>query len=107
VSAQRAAPFGRDDDAVIEILAQVKGWTAKGPFAAGIVLWETSDGEFEVVETAPILRRMRGWTRQQTRSYIGKQGHGAQRWTVSVVHQIERERPPWWKTEPTKIAPAK
>jgi hypothetical protein len=91
---------------VIETLAQVLGETAKGPFAAGLVLWgDGGDGDV-VVEAAPIIGYMKkqGWTKQQVRSYVGMRKHKG--WSVSVVHQINREQPTWW-TIPPKTTRAK
>lgn len=70
-------------------------------FFAGVVLWETPDGVFEVVEAAPILSYMKQqrWTRERVRDYVTKKG-----WTVSVVHIIERERPTWWKPKQRRSA---
>ncbi len=81
---------------MIELLAVIDA----PHYHAALVLWERPDGEYEVVEAAPIIAWMakQHWTRQQVRSYVGKKGH---RWSVSVVHQIERECPEWWKNRPT------
>jgi len=68
---------------MIETLAQIAGDSRKGSFTAGIVLFDDV-----VVEAAPIVRYMKGWTRQRVRSYAGQR-----KWTVSVVHEIKRERP--------------
>jgi hypothetical protein len=89
---------------MVETLAIVDGFTRGRAFYAGIVLWsrgDTSGDDDVVVETAPVCRRFKGWTRRQVRSYVGQQ---YPRWTVSVVHQTERERPPWWKPTPTSRA---
>jgi len=80
---------------MIEMLAQIDGTSKGRPFVAGIVLWDDI-----VIEAAPILKFMaKGkWTRQQVRSFVGQK-----RWKISVVHQLERERPAWWrKPVPTK-----
>lgn len=61
---------------MIEILAQIRGHG----FTAGIVLWDD-----KVVEAAPILRRMRGWSRESVRDYCI-----VQNWKVSVVRQEDR-----------------
>ena len=69
---------------MIELLAQVEGKSRGRPFVAGIVLWDD-----KVVVTAPILRReLAGKTRDQVRAICERNG-----WKVSVVHQLERERP--------------
>jgi hypothetical protein len=68
---------------MIETLAQIVGDSQKGGFTAGIVLWDDT-----CVEAAPIVRYMKGWSRQKIRSYVGQR-----KWTVSVVHEIKRERP--------------
>jgi hypothetical protein len=64
---------------MIEILAQViEPASATGPgFAAGIVL--RSDW---VVEAAPKLRFMKGWSRERVRNYCR-----AREWNVSVVEE--------------------
>jgi hypothetical protein len=62
---------------ITEILAQIRGPN----FTAGIVLFDD-----KVVETAPIVRRMRGWTRDRVRAECRRLG-----WNISVVHQIQRE----------------
>jgi hypothetical protein len=61
-----------------EILAQIT--TPK--FCAGLVLWDD-----KVVEIAPILRRMRGWTRDRVRDYCQRRG-----WKIEVVHVLQRAR---------------
>lgn len=66
---------------LIEILAQVTAPPPRG-FCAGLVLFDD-----KVVETAPILRRMRGWSRQRVRDYCQQRG-----WKVTVVYQMDRER---------------
>lgn len=68
---------------MIEVLAQVTAPPPRG-FTAGLVLFDD-----RVVETAPILRRMRGWSRQRVREYCQTKG-----WKVAVVHQMERAPPP-------------
>jgi hypothetical protein len=68
---------------MIETLAQIVGDSRKGSFTAGIVLWDDT-----CVVAAPIVRYMKGWDRQKIRSYCGQR-----KWTVSVVHEIKRERP--------------
>ncbi len=62
---------------ITEILAQVRGPN----FTAGIVLFDDV-----VVETAPIVRYMRRWSRDRVRGYCTKQG-----WQITVVHQMQRE----------------
>lgn len=64
---------------VKELLAQIRGPGAKA-FTAGIVLWND-----KVVETAPILGYMKGWTRDRVREYCERRN-----WSVRVVQQIER-----------------
>jgi hypothetical protein len=59
-----------------EILALI----AAPHFHAGIVLWNDV-----VIETAPIVRRMKGWSRDQVRDYCRQQN-----WKISIVHQMER-----------------
>lgn len=49
--------------------------------AAGIVLFDDV-----VVETAPIVRYMRNWSRDRVRAECNRRG-----WTVSVVWQMDRE----------------
>jgi hypothetical protein len=60
-----------------EILAQIRA----PHFTAGIVLF---DGK--VVETAPILRRFKGRSRDHVRAECKRLG-----WEVSVVWQMQRE----------------
>jgi hypothetical protein len=80
---------------MIETLAQIAGTTGRGkPFVAGLVLWGDGGDDDVVVEVAPVLKRTKGWTRSQVRSYIRMQHQ--QGWTVSVVHRIEREKPAWF-----------
>ena len=62
---------------ITEILAQIRA----PHFTAGIVLFDD-----RVVETAPIVRYMRRWSRQRVRDYCSKMG-----WEVSVVWQMQRE----------------
>jgi hypothetical protein len=57
-----------------ETLAQIDGKR----FMAGIVL----RGD-KVVEAAPILRYMRGWSRDRVREYCRSKN-----WRVEVVHEI-------------------
>lgn len=54
-------------------------------FHAGLVLWDDV-----CVEAAPIIGYMKKgkWTRQRIRSFVGKKG-----WTISVVYQLERQKP--------------
>lgn len=67
--------------AVIETLAVIDA----PHFYAGIVLWDD-----RVVEAADIVKYMRKgkWDRVRVRDYCKKKG-----WKVSVVYEIERERP--------------
>ncbi|MGY8661743.1 hypothetical protein Q3C01_05160 [Bradyrhizobium sp. UFLA05-109] len=62
---------------ITEILAQIRAPS----FTAGIVLFDD-----KVIETAPILRYMRNWSRDRVRAECQQRG-----WTVSVVHQMERD----------------
>ena len=66
--------------AMIEVLAVIDS----PHFHAGIVLWDDT-----VIEAAPIVGYMKKgkWSRDQVRDYCKRKA-----WTVSVVHQIERER---------------
>ena len=50
---------------MIEILAAIKA----PKFHAGIVLWND-----KVVEAAPIVRYMRGWSRKNVREYCKERG---------------------------------
>jgi hypothetical protein len=67
---------------MIEILAQIQA-DGKKPFTAGIVLWDD-----KVIEAAPIVRYMKGWSRDRVRSYCKERG-----FSVEVVHQLQRARP--------------
>lgn len=60
-----------------EILAQIRAPN----FTAGIVLFDD-----KVVETAPIVRRMRGWSRDRVRAECKRLG-----WSISIVHQLDRD----------------
>jgi hypothetical protein len=62
---------------ITEILAQIRAPS----FTAGIVLF----GD-KVVEAAPIVRHMRGWSRAKVREECKRMG-----WDISVVHQMQRE----------------
>ncbi|MEY9184721.1 hypothetical protein ABIG06_006269 [Bradyrhizobium sp. USDA 326] len=62
---------------ITEILAQIRA----PDFTAGIVLFDDV-----VVETAPIVRYMRRWSRERVREECRKRG-----WSVTVVWQMERE----------------
>lgn len=73
---------------MIETLAQIKA----PHFVAGIVLWRDEQGIDWVVEAAPIVKYLVSWDRQQVRSYAGQK-----HWTCQVVHELERERPTWWR----------
>jgi hypothetical protein len=64
---------------MIEILAQVRAQN----FCAGLVLWDD-----KVIETAPLLRRMKGWSRAHVRDYCRGKG-----WKVEVIHALQRARP--------------
>jgi hypothetical protein len=55
-----------------EILAQIRA----NAFCAGLVLCDDV-----VIETAPILRRMRGWSRAHVHDYCRAKG-----WTIEVIH---------------------
>lgn len=71
---------------MIEILASIETpRDAPKPFSVGIVLWDDV-----VIEAAPIIGYMKKqkWTRERVRDYCVSKG-----WKVSVVHQLERERP--------------
>lgn len=57
-----------------ELLAQIKATH----FTAGIVM--TDD---VVIEAAPIIKYMRGWTRAAVRNYCNKK-----RWKISVVSEL-------------------
>lgn len=58
---------------VVEILAQI----AAPDFVAGLVLVDD-----KVTKTAPILHRMRGWSRDRVRDYCREKN-----WSVVVVWQ--------------------
>lgn len=62
---------------ITEILAQIRAPN----FTAGIVLFDDV-----VVETAPIVRYIRKWSRDRVRAEYQQRG-----WTVTVVHQMQRE----------------
>jgi hypothetical protein len=68
---------------VKETLAQI---TAPKPraFCAGIVLWDD-----KVIEAAPIVKYMKGWTRDRVRTYCARCG-----WKVEVIHELERGKRP-------------
>jgi len=70
---------------MIETLAVIEYEHTLGHDTAGIVLFDDV-----VVEAAPIVNYMkRGkWTRARVRAYCADKG-----WKISVVHQLERERP--------------
>jgi hypothetical protein len=61
---------------VVETLAQIDA----PHFHAGIVLQAD-----RVVEAAPIVKYMKGWTRERVRKYCNNRG-----WKVSVVHELQR-----------------
>lgn len=64
---------------IIEVLGQIKG----KDFTVGLVLW---DGK--VIEAAPAIRYMRGWSRRRVREYCAKR-----KWQVTVVHEVRRPKP--------------
>jgi hypothetical protein len=72
---------------VTEVLATIDAppCNGKAGFHCGIVLW---DGV--VIEAAPIVHKMKRqrWTRDRVRDYCRERG-----WKVSVVYEVERERP--------------
>jgi hypothetical protein len=70
---------------MIEVLAQIAS-DEPPKFRAGIVLWDDV-----VIEAAPIVDYMKKqkWTRDRVREYCSSKG-----WTVSVIHEIKRERQP-------------
>jgi hypothetical protein len=68
---------GRSNPSMIDILAEIDAPGPKG-FTCGIVL---RDGV--VIEAAPIVKYMRGWTRERVREYCKGKG-----WRVSVVHEL-------------------
>lgn len=63
---------------ITEILASIDA----PHFYAGVVLWDD-----KVVEAAPILRYMKGWSRDRVRSYCKDK-----KWSVSVVHELRRQK---------------
>ena len=66
---------------MIEILAQIRA-EGKPGFTAGIVLFDD-----KVVETAPIVRYMKGKSRAWVRDYCAKR-----KWEISVIWRMERAR---------------
>jgi hypothetical protein len=87
----RQAERGREPGDVIELLAAIDA----PHFHCAVVLWDDV-----VVEAAPIVRKaLKGKTRDYVRSYCARKG-----WTVSVIHQIEREHP--WQTTKTTPPPS-
>lgn len=62
--------------AVAETLAQIEA----PHFRAGLVLW---DGK--VVDFAPILKHMKGWTRDRVRDYCRQQG-----WKPRIIWEMRR-----------------
>lgn len=71
---------------MIDILAEIEGRDASGPFTCGIVLRSTDDtrvGE-RVIEAAPKVKWMKGWTRDAVRAHCQRKG-----WTVKVVTRTE------------------
>jgi hypothetical protein len=67
-----------------ETLAQVHG----PDYVAGIVLWDD-----KVVEAAPKVKFMKGWSRDRVRTYCANN-----KLSVIVVHELRRTRP--WPTAP-------
>lgn len=63
---------------ITEILASIDA----PHFCAGVVLWDD-----KVIEAAPIVRYMKGWTRARVRAYCGDK-----KWKVSVVYEQRRQR---------------
>jgi hypothetical protein len=61
---------------MIEILAAINA----PKFHAGIVLWND-----KVVEAAPIVKYMRGWSRKNVREYCKERG-----WQISIVSETRR-----------------
>jgi hypothetical protein len=61
---------------ITETLAQIRA----ASFTAGIVLFDDV-----VVETAPIVRYMRKWSRMRVRAYCQQRN-----WKVDVVHEMQR-----------------
>ena len=61
---------------MIETLAQIRG----PKFTASIVLWDD-----KVVETAPRVGLMKGWTRGRVREFCREKS-----WQISVVHEVRR-----------------
>ena len=62
---------------MIETLAQIKAPN----FTVGIVLHDDV-----VIETAPMVRYMRRWSRDRVRAFCQEKG-----WPVAVVYQVEAE----------------
>jgi len=60
-----------------EILAVIEWSTTTNYFHAGIVLRDD-----KVIEAAPVIKFMKGWTRSKVRSYVNARG-----WKVSVVSE--------------------
>lgn len=60
---------------MIDILAEIDGKDARGRFTCGIVLRDD-----KVIEAAPKLKWVKGWTRDAVRAYCRDRG-----WSVSVV----------------------
>jgi len=69
------------EESVIETLIQIAGTTRKGRFHAGVV---ARNGR--VIATAPIVRKMMGWTGQQVAQYCREQG-----WTWQKIHEIRSD----------------
>jgi branched-subunit amino acid aminotransferase/4-amino-4-deoxychorismate lyase len=49
-------------------------------FNAGLVLWDD-----KVIETAPVIRFMKGWMRDNVRAHCARKG-----WKVEIVTQTQR-----------------
>jgi hypothetical protein len=67
---------------VIETLAEIDAPKTErhGRFCAGVVLWDD-----KVVEVAPIVRFMKGWSRDNVRRHCVRKG-----WAISVVTETKR-----------------
>lgn len=66
---------------VIETLAIIETPDgARKRFSAGVILWDS-----KVVEAAPILRFMKGWTRDRVRDHCAEKN-----WAVRVVTETKR-----------------
>jgi hypothetical protein len=65
---------------MVEILAAIRGEDSRGKFHCGIVLWDD-----RVVEVAPKVKYMKGWTRDRVRNYCRDR-----EWQISVVWEMAR-----------------